>query len=146
MLELLLFGTGVLLLAVEIFVLPGFGVAGISGVILIVLSLVLACQGFIVPQSDHDWKVLLSSILLVFGSGAVFTVVAAVMTRYLDTIPLLKGMILKPPGYDQAAGTDEGISLAVEPQKDGKTGGLSVEPAVQIGSLGLTVRQPKQAF
>lgn len=139
MLELLLFGTGVLLLAVEVFVLPGFGVAGISGIILIVLSLILACQGFIVPQNDHDWKVLLSSTLLVFGSGAVFTVVAAVMTRYFHAIPLLKGMILKPPGADQVVGAGGESSLTVEIHKNGvKIGGLSAEPAVQIGSLGLT--------
>ncbi|MDR2980605.1 MAG: nodulation protein NfeD [Bacteroidales bacterium] len=40
--EILLFLVGVGLLIVEIFVTPGFGVAGISGIVLIVTSLVLA--------------------------------------------------------------------------------------------------------
>ncbi len=40
--EILLFVIGVILLAVEIFVIPGFGVAGISGIILIVGSLILS--------------------------------------------------------------------------------------------------------
>lgn len=40
--EILLFIVGVVLLAVEIFALPGFGVAGISGVVLVVGSLTLA--------------------------------------------------------------------------------------------------------
>jgi membrane-bound serine protease (ClpP class) len=40
--EILLFIVGVILLALEIFVIPGFGVVGISGIILIVGSLILS--------------------------------------------------------------------------------------------------------
>ncbi|HYG38836.1 MAG TPA: NfeD family protein [Cytophagales bacterium] len=40
--EIILFFIGVMLLAVEIFVIPGFGIAGISGIILMVGSLALA--------------------------------------------------------------------------------------------------------
>ena len=40
--ELLLFVVGLVLIALEIFVIPGFGVAGISGIILVVASLALA--------------------------------------------------------------------------------------------------------
>ena len=40
--EILLFVVGLLLVALEIFVIPGFGVAGISGIILVVVSLALA--------------------------------------------------------------------------------------------------------
>ncbi len=40
--EIIVFVVGVLLLAVEIFAIPGFGVAGISGIILIVSGLALA--------------------------------------------------------------------------------------------------------
>ncbi|NMM50542.1 nodulation protein NfeD [Flammeovirgaceae bacterium KN852] len=39
--EILLFGIGIILLALEIFVIPGFGVAGVSGLILIFTSLTL---------------------------------------------------------------------------------------------------------
>ena len=39
--EILVFVIGVLLLAVEIFVIPGFGVAGISGIILVIGGLVM---------------------------------------------------------------------------------------------------------
>ncbi len=40
--EIILFVTGIILLGVEIFVLPGFGVAGILGISLMVMALVLA--------------------------------------------------------------------------------------------------------
>lgn len=40
--EILLFVTGLILIGVELFVIPGFGVCGISGIVLVVLSLSLA--------------------------------------------------------------------------------------------------------
>ncbi len=43
--EILVFFIGIILLAVEIFVIPGFGVAGISGIILMVASLLLSLVG-----------------------------------------------------------------------------------------------------
>ncbi len=43
--EILLFIVGVILLLLEIFVIPGFGIAGISGIILIIVSLFLSLVG-----------------------------------------------------------------------------------------------------
>jgi len=43
--EILIFVVGLILLALEIFVIPGFGVAGISGIILVFLGLVLSLIG-----------------------------------------------------------------------------------------------------
>jgi len=43
--ELLLFAVGIILLALEIFVIPGFGIAGIGGIALILLSLYLSLVG-----------------------------------------------------------------------------------------------------
>ena len=40
--EILVFFVGLILLAVEIFVIPGFGVAGVSGIILMIVGLVLS--------------------------------------------------------------------------------------------------------
>jgi membrane-bound serine protease (ClpP class) len=44
-LEILLFITGLLLLLAEIFIIPGFGVAGISGIVLVFASIFLALLG-----------------------------------------------------------------------------------------------------
>jgi membrane-bound serine protease (ClpP class) len=43
--EIVLFGIGVLLLLAEIFIIPGFGVAGIAGIVLVVGSLFAALIG-----------------------------------------------------------------------------------------------------
>ena len=40
--EILLFVAGLLLIALELFVIPGFGIAGISGIVLVVVSLALS--------------------------------------------------------------------------------------------------------
>ena len=40
--EILLFVAGLILIALEIFVIPGFGVAGISGIVMVIVSLALA--------------------------------------------------------------------------------------------------------
>jgi len=57
-LELLLFLLGICLLGVEIFLIPGFGVVGISGLVLIGLSLILSMQDFVIPRFDWEWMVL----------------------------------------------------------------------------------------
>lgn len=64
-LEMILFLIGIGLLAVEIFVIPGFGVVGISGFILIGASLVLAMQDFVVPTQDWQWDLLGRNLLVV---------------------------------------------------------------------------------
>jgi membrane-bound serine protease (ClpP class) len=53
-LEIILFVAGIILLAVEIFVIPGFGFTGISGIILIVVSLFLTLIGS-APYFDFDF-------------------------------------------------------------------------------------------
>jgi membrane-bound serine protease (ClpP class) len=66
--ELLLFMGALVLLLLEVFVIPGFGVAGISGLVLLVASLVLSMQGFIVPEFDWQWDRLNRNVLLVLAN------------------------------------------------------------------------------
>ena len=59
--EIGLFAVGLLLLAVEVFVIPGFGVAGISGIICCVAGLLAmvipnAPAELPWPRSDMDWS------------------------------------------------------------------------------------------
>lgn len=53
-LELLAFGMGLACLAIEIFVLPGFGVFGIGGMFLTVLGVVLMSQTFVIPRNAYQ--------------------------------------------------------------------------------------------
>jgi len=68
--EILVFVLGLVLLLVELFVLPGFGVAGISGIVLIILSLTLALVRNInfdftfVPQGSVGYSFLMVAVAM----------------------------------------------------------------------------------
>lgn len=67
-LELLLFVIGIALLIIEIFVIPGFGIAGISGLAFMTMGLVLSMQDFVVPTLPWQWDLLGKNVLLVLGN------------------------------------------------------------------------------
>jgi membrane-bound serine protease (ClpP class) len=71
--EILLFLLGVALLAVEIFIIPGFGIAGISGLILILTSVFLGTLGswdFVTREDiNNSLYALLAALLLTIVSA-----------------------------------------------------------------------------
>jgi membrane-bound serine protease (ClpP class) len=83
--EIIIFFVGIVLLALEIFVIPGFGIAGVSGIVLIVGSLVLVMLnndvfdftfvngGEIVAAVLTAMAGLMASILLMFFGGVRLT-------------------------------------------------------------------------
>ena len=99
--EILLFVTGLLLIALEIFVIPGFGVAGISGIIAVVAALAFAmidnAELFrwdgtlnLQPLLRPVATVILSLTAAVFGS--VWLVRRLYNTRSFDAIALRQEM------------------------------------------------------
>lgn len=93
--EVILFFVGIVLLAVEIFVLPGFGVAGVAGAAFIMTSLILSLVGnvgfdfeFTMPQEIMTafFTVMLSSVLGFFGS--------LYLAKKLLTTSMLSSMVL----------------------------------------------------
>jgi len=93
-LEIILFLAGLGLLAVELFVIPGFGVVGISGFALIGLSLIFSMQDFVIPRFDWEWALLGRNALVVFvalvASVAGIAVIALVgpKVRMFDVLTL----------------------------------------------------------
>jgi len=99
--EVALFVVGVLLLMVEIFVLPGFGIAGMLGILCVLAGLF----GMLVknppdslpwPQSPFDWELLLRGVLAMLLGFAGFVVLAMLSARYLPRMQFLSGLILAP--------------------------------------------------
>ncbi|MGN6544213.1 MAG: NfeD family protein [Aureliella sp.] len=101
-LEVMMFALGLSCLCVELFVLPGFGAFGVTGLILIVLSLVMASQDFILPQSTVQWNTLRNNLLIVLG--AVFCLVIALIAQvaFLDSLPGLGRFRLEAPDVEPA--------------------------------------------
>jgi membrane-bound ClpP family serine protease len=106
LLALLLFLLGLVLIGLEIFVFPGTAVVGISGVVLVVLSLALAALEKW-PQSPGDWTKLLENAAW-FGLALVGAVLLAVLlVSYLPNIPYLNRLILKPKTDPELVGEEQ---------------------------------------
>jgi membrane-bound serine protease (ClpP class) len=111
--ELLLFLLGIVLLVLEIFVIPGFGIAGISGIILVVFALVLSMQGFVVPEFDWEWERFHRNVLIVVGNMAGAFVLFAVFAKYLNRMPMFNRLLLSTSQESTAGYTvqTEDVSL-----------------------------------
>ncbi|MBI1903388.1 MAG: hypothetical protein HYS13_19985 [Planctomycetia bacterium] len=102
--EVLLFVGGLVLLALELFVFPGFGIAGFTGGVMIVASLILAIGDKVIPESSLDVAMLRNSVLTVVGSGVVFVGVVFIFRKRLGRLSLFKGLVLAPPEPDKRPG------------------------------------------
>lgn len=99
--EILLFVTGLILLAMEIFVIPGFGVCGILGIIAVVLALAFGMvdnSDFYRPDGSFTIMPILKPIALVTFSaalaifGSIWLVRRLFTTRSFDHIALREEM------------------------------------------------------
>jgi membrane-bound ClpP family serine protease len=111
-LEVLLFIGGVLFLLIELLVLPGFGVFGLGGGLMILASLVLASQTFVLPQSDSELKELRHSLTIVAAATLCLVVAAVTLRQYLPRAPGLRTLLLNPPAEEDLIDLDHREALA----------------------------------
>jgi membrane-bound serine protease (ClpP class) len=102
-LEVVLFLLGVAFMAVELFVVPGSVVAGLLGVVLMLVSLIMVTQGFLVPETRGQVHILAGTLAMIFVSGVVFVVAAVFISRHFGTLPLFRRLTLAPPEPAAAA-------------------------------------------
>ncbi len=111
--EVLLFVVGIILIGLEIFVIPGFGIAGISGITLCVMSLLAmmipnAPLEFPWPRTTMMWTYFRrGGISLTIGFLGSVTLVV-LLSRILPKSPLANKLFLGPAkGADTPPSTDE---------------------------------------
>ncbi|MDR1107656.1 MAG: nodulation protein NfeD [Spirochaetaceae bacterium] len=129
-LEIILFLLGIGLLSVEIFILPGFGVAGISGLVLIGISLIFSMQDFVIPRFEWEWDILGRNAAVVSAGLLAAITGIAVIALFGPRLKIFDRLTLKtritgtaggamgpdsPPGEEGAGGEDYGAL-------EGKTG------------------------
>lgn len=131
-LELVLFILGIGLLALEVFVIPGFGVFGVSGILLTLGSLILASHTFAGMTVTESFEESMGSLGSLAAAMVTVIAVAVVLNRFLPSIPFLNRLILTPPGYAMA-GTD-GPLLNPSLLSSGPVAAV----AVQVGAVGVT--------
>ena len=100
-LEVVLFLIGIGCIGIEIFITPGFGVFGVSGALLLIASLILASQTFLLPATQGDFRELSRSMGTLSGAIAGFIVAAVIISRFLPRMPLWSHMVLVPPGHSE---------------------------------------------
>ncbi|HEY1377169.1 MAG TPA: NfeD family protein [Gemmataceae bacterium] len=104
LLAVLLFLLGLVLIGIEIFLIPGFGVTGISGILLVLAGLGLATVERL-PQTSQE-AVDFGFTLLKFGGAMVGATAAAfVVAHFLPSIPYANRLMLSPPGEKE--GTED---------------------------------------
>jgi len=101
--ELLLFLAGLILLIVEVFLIPGFGVAGITGLIFMTVGLVLSRQSFFLPNTDWQWEIFLRNLMMVIGTVAASFILMAVLMIFFPRIRLFQRLILTTAGTPSSA-------------------------------------------
>jgi membrane-bound serine protease (ClpP class) len=121
-LEIMLFVVGVLCVAVEILVLPGVGIFGLGGGILIIASLILASQTFVIPGNAYQLAQMRNSMLVLGGSVVGIVGIAIAARRFIPHTPGLNRMLLAPPSGEELEALSLRESLVDFRHLEGKQG------------------------
>lgn len=102
--DLLLLLCGLGLLAAELFVIPGFGVAGFLGILLTGAGILLSMQKFVLPENPIESDVFAANITFTLGILTASLVAGMSLMRFMHRIPgarrlMLQGNISTEQGY-----------------------------------------------
>ncbi len=114
-LEIILFLVGMIFLALELFVFPGFGVFGMSGILLVLSSIVMASHTFIWPTHDSEYRDMGFTLMQIALAMAAVAGGAVVFARYFPSMPFLNRLVLKPEPWTAVGSEDP----AAKPLMDG---------------------------
>jgi membrane-bound serine protease (ClpP class) len=109
---------GLVLLALEIFVIPGFGVAGIAGIVLVLGGMVMTFVGNTpglpgIWRLPQVWAGVQNGLLAVVVSFAVSGVLALWIRKYLPKLPYLNRLVLQGP-VPATAGAPANVGAAAD--------------------------------
>jgi membrane-bound serine protease (ClpP class) len=131
-LEILLFAAGSLAILMEIFVLPGVGAFAFGGGALILISILLASQTFVLPHDQYQAAQMLRSLVVFSGIFVGFIVAALLLRRVLPQTPGLGQMVLAPPTREEQEQLSRREALAVYDHLLGARG-TTVTPLTPAG-------------
>ena len=96
-LEIILVCAGLLCVAFEIFVLPGFGIFGFGGLILMISGIVLASQTYVIPTNEYQWRsTAWHTSQVAIACLSVFAMLYW-MKDHLEQLPFFRWLKLEPP-------------------------------------------------
>lgn len=125
--EILLIGVGILLIGVELFILPGFGVAGIAGAASLLVGLVgsFVSDDLRTPAGQSDLLTGLAATLTALGAAGV---AFWLLFRQMEHVPLFGRFVLHaevgqtPAGDETGGGLLEAMGATQRPMEAGQIG------------------------
>ncbi len=97
-LEVILFVAGLISLGIELFILPGFGLFGIGGLLMLLVSIVLASQTFVWPSTSAQLEEFSINLFWVACLALGGMIGLLVMHKQLERLPMLRWVTLQPAG------------------------------------------------
>ena len=104
MIEIIIFVLGVVLLLIEIFVIPGFGIFGALGIILMISSLFL---GLISDFPLVDWDMIQMATIQLAGAFILAIIVILFLLKYLPKSKVWNNLVLKKNIDEQSGYTSD---------------------------------------
>jgi len=100
--EIALFAVGLVLIGIELFITPGFGVMGIAGLLFCIVGLLAmiipnAPDKWPIPRTDLDWSVFTDGLMAVMVGFLMAIAGAVLVARYLPKVPVANKLILDVP-------------------------------------------------
>jgi len=129
--EIILFLLGISFVLIEVFVVPGIGLFGIGGGLMIMASLVLAGQNFIVPQSSQDVSQMAWSMTSVLGAMAGVFAALVFIRYYMESVPILNRILLPPPAASPGTLTAENSRFGYLMHRHG----VAITPLIPAGKV-----------
>ncbi len=113
--------TGIALIALEIFVIPGFGFFGIVGVLALFGGLIgtFVPEGGMFPDSPGEENGLLYGVATIVLSVATASVGIYLLSRHFGSLPLFGKLVLKDAPVDDNGGAGDEMLAAIAAQAAG---------------------------
>jgi membrane-bound serine protease (ClpP class) len=89
--EILMFIAGLILIATEIFIVPGFGIAGISGMLLVIASLFLSLVG---GRPFLDFEIISMAIIQLAGAITGALILILILAKFLPKSAIFNKLVL----------------------------------------------------
>ena len=133
-LEVLLFVTGIVFVIMEIFVIPGLGIFGIGGGVMIIGAIVMASQTFVVPRNSYQLDVFIDSLFrFVLATGGVIAVVWG-MIRFFPNNFWFRQVVLAPMSPEELAAQEQREEMVSWTHLIGEQG-MTSTPLVPAGKI-----------
>lgn len=150
--EVALMILGLVLIAIEVFVIPGFGVVGVLGILFFLAGLIFT---FLPPNFDpatwrpfpynqQTWSDFKAAVLVLLASLLGFAILAAILSRFLRRIPVVNKIFLGNEGSERLA---TALTPTAPPNPPGGSGlenmvlaeppGAKSRSGLQLGQLGI---------